>query len=38
MDMLSEPHHQEEPMKQYLLSVYMVEGAPVPADDEIQRM
>lgn len=25
-------------MKQYLLSVYMVEGAPVPAEDEIQRM
>ena len=25
-------------MTQYLLSVYMVEGAPVPSDEEIQRM
>jgi hypothetical protein len=25
-------------MTQYLLSVYMVEGAPAPSDEEIQRM
>ena len=25
-------------MKQYLLSVHMVEGAPVPAEDEMQQM
>lgn len=25
-------------MKQYLLSVHMVEGAPVPPEDEVQRM